>query len=530
MKAKKIISLLLVATITLSIGATVFAAETDNPKEEIVYAMLSNSGKVNDIYVVNSYEHLNKPLIDYGNYSAVRNLSTTDDLTISNTTISSSISKGKFYYEGKGNGYNLPWNIAITYTLDGKSITSEEILGKAGKAEIKIDVTQNKSVNPIFFEHYALSISTMLDTNKCSDIVSKDATIANAGESKSLTYMLLPKKEASYIITTTTTNFELGAISFNAIPFSMNVAIEGIDDISSYFKPLTKGISTLNEGSKTLKNGSSDLQSGIDELNKNSSSLTSGSREILKAIGDINSAIASMGDLTSSGGDLAQLNDACTKYQDGLTSAISGLTQISKDDEQTKQILLGLSQNTDPLVQGLIQVYNGKMAGINNIITGLNSLNDNFTLIKNGVKGITDNIGNISKLSSGLGILLEQYKNFDNGLKAYSDGFSKIADGYTKISNGIKELNSGINTLNNSTKNIDTEIKSKVDAALSAVSGGEFTPVSFSDKQNTNIKMVQFVIKADAIKAPAKVAEPTEKVTKTSFWEKLVNLFKKSEK
>lgn len=54
------------------------SAETGTEKEEVVYAMLSGNGALEGAYVVNSF--VDQDITDYGDYTDVRNLTTTDEI------------------------------------------------------------------------------------------------------------------------------------------------------------------------------------------------------------------------------------------------------------------------------------------------------------------------------------------------------------------------------------------------------------------------------------------------------------------
>ena len=76
---------------------------------------------------------------------------------------------GKFYYQGELESGELPWNISLKYYLNGRLITSEELAGKSGELEIKLDITQNKNINSIFYDNYALQIALTLNGDKCKN-------------------------------------------------------------------------------------------------------------------------------------------------------------------------------------------------------------------------------------------------------------------------------------------------------------------------------------------------------------------------
>lgn len=77
--AARMASVVLAGTLTLSGGVSAVLAAIPSEKEEVVYAMLDASGDVNGIYVVNQFS--GGTIVDYGNYTSVRNLTTEDAIT-----------------------------------------------------------------------------------------------------------------------------------------------------------------------------------------------------------------------------------------------------------------------------------------------------------------------------------------------------------------------------------------------------------------------------------------------------------------
>src|SRR5690625_6543476 len=75
------------------------------------------------MYVVNSFQ-VTEPgsLVDYGPYESVRNLTDLTDITLENDNEVhfEAESKQDFFYQGTLDNQALPWNISITYVLDGE--------------------------------------------------------------------------------------------------------------------------------------------------------------------------------------------------------------------------------------------------------------------------------------------------------------------------------------------------------------------------------------------------------------------------
>ncbi|MEG1931696.1 MAG: hypothetical protein RR075_01145, partial [Pygmaiobacter sp.] len=166
------------------------------PKDEVIYVNLTNDGSVDSAYAVNSFTlSSGGTIVDYGDYTGISNLTTTDEISYQGDKVSVSAPKGKFYYQGNLKTVELPWLVSLHYRLDGKPMPAEELAGKNGAFELEIDLRKNPKADTSFFENYALQVSVTLDAGKCSNIVAAGATAANAGASKMLNYIIFPNTE-----------------------------------------------------------------------------------------------------------------------------------------------------------------------------------------------------------------------------------------------------------------------------------------------------------------------------------------------
>lgn len=113
---------------------SVFAAEENTLKEEVVYINLNADGTVEEMNAVNILTgNPEGAMTDYGKYLDVRNMTTTDGIDYSGDTVKIHSSAEKLYYEGKLESLIMPWDIQIRYFLDGKEYAADEIAGKSGE-------------------------------------------------------------------------------------------------------------------------------------------------------------------------------------------------------------------------------------------------------------------------------------------------------------------------------------------------------------------------------------------------------------
>ena len=109
---------------------------------------------------------------------------------------------------------------------------ASEIAGKSGKLEIHLSIKENTACKGDFYDRYVLQASLTLDTEICENIGAPDATIANVGSDKQLTYTVLPGKGLATSIKADVKDFEMESISINGIRLNLNIEIDDAEPVS----------------------------------------------------------------------------------------------------------------------------------------------------------------------------------------------------------------------------------------------------------------------------------------------------------
>lgn len=489
----------LAVALTFSFTTFASAADISGGKEEVVYAMLNNDGSINGMYVVNIFDK-NGSIVDHGDYSAVRNLTTNDKISQNGDKITVTNSGEKLYYEGTLKKLLLPWNISIKYYMDGKEYSAKEIAGKTGSLTIKMNITQNKNCNDTFYKNYALQATFTLNSNKCKNIEADGATIANVGSNKQLTYTIMPDKGADITITADATDFEMKAATINGIRLNLNIKvddanlIEKVDELKNAVNKLDNGAGDLKNGASNLKGGTDKLmsgtselksgsanldsgvaslesgidqvQAGLNELNSKSSSLRSGSAQVKSALLDIQAGLSKV---TITSDDINALVNASSGIKAGINGIYSGIDSLKSNVgySQYKAAMAGGGLDIDKLKSGNTQAINTLSTQISTLIASYNQIKDvpayaaQATQIKaqidqltgvvtlltgnNAAIGGTENYLNnvsssITQLYDGAATLKSQYEVFDAKISELSQALSSMCMNMTKLSNGINTL------------------------------------------------------------------------------------------
>lgn len=515
---KKIVAALLAGTMIVTSVTPAMAETVPSSKEEVIYINLTSGGSVREMYAVNIFD--DKNVTDYGDYLSVELLNTTDNINQNGDKITFSSSADRVYYKGKMKSNIMPWNISIKYYVDGKEYTPEEAAGKSGKMKIYFKVSKNEAYDGPFYDAYALQASFTLDTEIAKNITASDATLANVGKKKQLTYTILPGEGIDTVITADVTDFEMDAASINGIPLNMNIQVNdeelmnkvdellgGIEDIDNGADELNSGVNRLsdatrddlqpgvnqlNDGMKDLNDGVLKIQDGLDELNSKSYELTSGSAQVLSALNTINSQLNSQEQkdsisqlvsgsagikdgITNLTGKLGELQAGVSyaKFMDALAAGSNNaitdetISQLKESNTQVAGLLQSIGNNQGAaVVSSNNNVIDGILAGINQYLT---TVNTNITALYQGAQslnteyakldaGIRSLAVSVQQLADGVNQLVTEYGRLDKGVNEYTEGVAKVIAGYSQIVTGTSDLLSGSGELRDGTAELVNSI------------------------------------------------------------------------
>lgn len=560
-------------------------------KEEVVYATLDSNGETIEAYVVNILDIKSAgTFIDYGAYSTVENLTTTDDIRYKNDTVTGYANEGKYYYQGNIDHAKLPWNIDITYTLNDNTVSAQNLGGASGKLGINIKTSQAPNMPSSFYDHYILQMSVTLSSSKCKNIAAQGATIANAGMDKLVTITALPGKDSDNTITADVENFSMAGISINAVPYNMNIEMPDTSTMTGQFSTLSEGIHQLDSGVAKLKegaaqfadgqelitDGSIEIMNGLEQLNVASDTIVQGSKEISEALVFISQTInesltdediQQIQDLYEEMDDLNKILKEVPDVLDGMSSASTALFNALKiaidaipDDTVTKEEISELyEKNPGSAALGtLVQTYYAAQtvkttfAALGPALESSNeSMAATMRILSTEIEELSkkadellqnqEMIDQIKQLREGMELLAENYKNFDAGIVQFTDGISMLADnypefdaglsdaadGFSQLKDGIDALNNGSHQLYNGTKNLPQVVENAINSMTAEYDHSDFSPVSYTSEKNENVNGVQFVFSTNPIEPTVEEVPVEENEKELTLIDRIVNLFKK---
>lgn len=417
-----------VSATALVVGVCPFnvAAATALSKEEVVYVNLAQDGSVENIYVVNAFDaDQETSLVDYGVYSDIQNLSTTDTLQLSDDKINLEEIKGRFYYQGNLVSTDIPWIIKIQYLLNGEEVQPKELAGQSGNVEIKLSAQQNENVDPVFYENFSLQATFLFESDSISNIEAEGATIANVGSQKQLVFNLLASGDKEINIKLESTNFSMEGIQINGIPLTLKVDKPDTSEFTDRITELQDGVVQLDDGATELSDGAKTLQSGASDLKNGASSLQQGSISIRDGVFGL--------------ADGSQrLYTGVFSLKEGLTQFNSGAVTLHKGFETLVGQSSSLTDGSQKVVDALSTLDSGSQSlasGVNELVNQLGPLNTNLDDLNTGAQAIS---GGLGQLQSSSVSLVEASKQLEEGLTQGSEALNYVIA--TSNSDGMQNV------------------------------------------------------------------------------------------
>ncbi|MDO4339309.1 MAG: hypothetical protein Q4C91_14685 [Eubacteriales bacterium] len=467
-KYKKVIAATLCTALTAGAVLPAYGAEPAG-KDENVYVNLNQDGSVANIYVVNEYMlEEDTSLVDYGDYSSVKNLSSEEEIAMDNGKVTVNAASGKFFYQGKLKDTELPWVIGISYKLDGREVTAEELAGAAGKLEIQVKVKDNPDSDDQFFDNYLMQATVTLDTDHCKNISAEGATAANVGSDRQLLYNIMAGQEKDFTIKADVTDFEMAAISFQAVPMSFDIDSDSInkdgltektDEVKDAADEFDDGAKELDDGAGELLDGAIELRDGAEELYDGTSSLNSGFGTLTSGIDSLNSGVASVnsgaGSLTSGSRQLSEgarsAAQGSASLKTGTAELSSSLNQMSQGAGELKKGLNTLVKNSGELTEGSAEVK----AALTQIQSGLTS-------VEVGTDQMQELLGSSEQILAGIEQAKEGSGQVAGGLGAIQGSYDSVNALKAENSNAAAYLNGLVGQANAALGSISSETLAKM--------------------------------------------------------------------
>lgn len=323
--------------------------DNDADKDESVYLISDANGNVNKTIVVDHLKNKDKKdtLEDASNLSDIENVKGKEKFTQSGDKLTWQAGGKDIYYQGTATE-EPPVTQKVTYYLDGKEISPEDLAGKSGKVKIRFDYknttsyteTVNGEKQTVSVPFAAITGLVLGDGFENIEVTNGKAEVSDSS-SVVLGYALPGLKDSLGIkdgdldgdvnipeymeMTADVKNFSMPAAMTFVVNASDYVSTDGIDtsDLDDMINDLKDASTQLQDGSKTLAEGTDTLTDGLSTLQSKLGTFASG-------VGTLQSGLKTYTDGVSTlSGGLNKLNSNVPTLSNGITTLNSSAKSLN---------------------------------------------------------------------------------------------------------------------------------------------------------------------------------------------------------
>ena len=552
-KIKKVIATSLVLSFLFTPIST-FALS----KEETVYGKLNSDGSIKTLLV---NEHLindnNKDILeDLNDLENIININGDNTFSINNNLLTWNANGSDIFYQGTSKK-DLPINLNITYKLDGKDITLDDLIGKKGSVEINIKYTNNsKNIvkvngkNETLYTPFVVATVTNIPCNNNSNVNVTNGRVIDNGVGYSIIGLSSPglyeslnieelKNLDNITISFDTEKFELSSIYTVVTPKVIESSdldfISKINTLYSSVDKLQTSINQIANGSSLISENMNTVLEKLEQIKNGAVSIDDGLKQILSELNNAKTTLEN----NSSTDELAKMKqlisvntDTINKLKTSIDTVTTvynkyHLDQVSYENMNTFVSSLGLPQEQITVV--VSQLTSAKY----NYENMLDTNNNLITLLTNNNTALTKSLETFESTSKQINTLITSLNKYlgqlETGASNLSDGTSKLKEGVSTLNSKMSELNDGINKFNEQgIKQLTSkaysikQTASKIDALVKL--SENYSSFSLTNKDTKS--STKFILVVDGKSAPKEEKVVVKETKKQSFLDRVINLFK----
>ena len=317
-------------------------------KDETVYVLAGADGSAKKIIVSDWIKNAlgASSLTDMTGLSDIENVKGDETYTMDGKAKVWDAQGNDIYYQGNIEK-ELPVGMTITYTLNGKKVSADEIAGKTGRVSIRFDY-DNRQCETVkidgkdekIYVPFAVLTGMLLDNDCFRNVEVTNGKLINDGDRTAVVGIAIPGLQENlgiskdkidipdYVeITADATDFSFGmTVTIATNEIFNNLDTSKFDSVDG----LAGSIGELTDGMNQLLDGSSALYGGLCTLLEKSDELVSG---------------------------IGQLADGAKALKDGVIAADDGAAQLKSGAAELAGGLNTLKSNNDTLNGGAKQVF-----------------------------------------------------------------------------------------------------------------------------------------------------------------------------
>lgn len=369
------------STETKKTSETKTSSSATPAKDETVYVKVDDAGNQKDVTVSDQLKNISSlgTIDDVSDLKDIKNVKGDETFSENNGKLVWQGDKKDICYQGTTTK-KIPVGMKVTYELDGKKVSADDLEGKSGHLKIHYEY-QNTSADSGKYTPFLMATGLLMDGEKFSNVTVDNGKVISDGDRDIVIGMGLPQlKEQltsvsskvddldipdSFTVEADVTDYE----KVEAVTVATNEVFNevGTDKFDS-LDELKDSMTELQDASNKLVSGSGELKDGLDTLLSSSGTLVSG-----------------IDQLASGGNTLASGTGSLVS---GMQSAKTGSSQLAGGVKALSDGVSGMQAQVSDGVKDLSNGVSSVQAGVETIHGIAEQADKGVDLAKDGAKGL----------------------------------------------------------------------------------------------------------------------------------------------
>ncbi len=364
MKTSRWMPLMLAAVLGLSPAVQALGAAPEPSAEETLYVTMDAYGKTTYQSVVKNYT-LNgaEAVTDYGQYQSIQNMTNyvqpqQEEDAIRFDLTEEPLENGRFYFEGQlaDDAVVLPWQVDVSYRMNGVDLPAEDLAGQQGMAEITLHLAPQMQTNSYYRDNMMLLAATMLDLDDYLSVQAEGAQVQTVGNQKIVAFLALPGEEQTFTLRLGSGEFHFPGFFFLMVPMTtaqvedLETLREKKETVEDSFDVVGDSLDVILDTLSAMKGSVQTTQDAISALEE-ARSILSEAKEQTFAAGD--AALEGMGEATAAADSLpehlAEAQTALNQTHQALLSFNDAFQGLREPTEELRQQMTDTADTIDKL-------------------------------------------------------------------------------------------------------------------------------------------------------------------------------------
>ena len=555
------------STETKKTSETKTSSSATPAKDETVYVKVDDAGNQKDVTVSDQLKNISSlgTIDDVSDLKDIKNVKGDETYSENNGKLVWQGDKKDICYQGTTTK-KIPVGMKVTYELDGKKVSADDLEGKSGHLKIHYEY-QNTSADSGKYTPFLMATGLLMDGEKFSNVTVDNGKVISDGDRDIVIGMGLPQlKEQltsvsrkvddldipdSFTVEADVTDYEkVEAVTvatnevFNEVGTdkfdSLDELKDSMTELQDASNKLVDGSGQLKDGLDTLLSSSGTLVSGIDQLASGGNTLAGGTGSLVSGANTLNAGLQTASSKVSGtllpgvkaldiGVSQMQSELAAEDALPKLTTGVATLDAALNTGNAAKgqPSLVAAAKSVNDGVQAAATGASGLKVGVDYIGTSVSSLNDVVSGVASKTGGLVQaanaaysTLGNVAKESEQEVEISSEKVDVTNVIGTATGMATGTATGNAEISyEGAEKNADAINSLETALGSVDpgSDAAKAINAAIASLKekqtvSGKVT-INEATMENAKIDNATMASGKATVNTTVKVVNPDVKAT-----------------